>query len=62
MLPVANGVPPLAAAHHLGVLPLLLQLAPNVTVPGPHLSPAVTVGDAGMSLIVANTGTLTLSH
>ena len=62
MAPVAYGVPPLADAHHLGVLPLLLQLALNVTVPGPHLSPGVTDGVAGISFTVATTDTLALSH
>ena len=61
-LPVAKGVPPLAAAHHLGVLPLLLQLAPNVTVPGPHLCAGVTDGVVGAGLMVATTGTLALSQ
>lgn len=59
MLPVANGVPPLGSAHHLGVLPL--QFAPNVTVPGPHLSPGVTVG-VGFAFTVNTTSSVAVPH
>ncbi len=49
---VCNRVPPEARSYHLKV-PAVALLAERITVPGPHVEPAVTVGDAGAALIVA---------
>ena len=57
LFPVANGLPPLAAAYQSIVSPPE-GIAEMVTVPGPHLAALVPVGAAGVLLIVAVTAVL----
>jgi hypothetical protein len=49
---VCTRLPDVAASYHLNV-PAVALLAERVTVPGPHVEPAVTVGEAGAALTVA---------
>lgn len=51
---VCSKVPPVEALYHLNV-PAVELLAATITVPGPQVEPAVTVGAAGTAFTVAVT-------
>jgi hypothetical protein len=51
---VCTRLPAVAASYHLKV-PAVALLAARVTIPGPHVEPAVTVGAVGTAMIVAAT-------
>ncbi len=51
LVPVPSDVPPVEAAYQL-IVPAL-AVAPSVTVPGPHLEPAVTPVIVGTELTVS---------
>ena len=56
LVPVPRDVPPVAAAYQL-IVPAL-AVAPNVTVPVPHLEPGVVPVIVGIALTVAITAVL----
>ncbi len=56
LVPVPSDEPPVEAAYQL-IVPAL-AVAPNVTVPVPHLEPGVVLVMVGMALIVAVTDVL----
>ncbi len=56
LLPVASELPPVAAAYQLMVP--ALAVAPNITVPVPHLEAGVEPVMIGIVLIVAVTAVL----
>ena len=55
-MPVPSDAPPVAAAYQL-IVPAL-AVAPNVTVPVPHLDPGVVPVIVGIALTVAITAVL----
>ena len=56
LMPVPSELPPVAAAYQLMVP--AEEVAPNVTVPVPHVAPGVVPVMVGMALTVAMTGVL----
>lgn len=57
-MPVVNNVPPVEAEYHFTVVPFVPGDAVRVTVPAPLREPLYAVGEEGVAIIVAVTGTL----